>query len=760
MLKGIAPQPGGDDLPDDRRAIVVALSQLTETLTSAESDKGLTAAAETVGALLRVSRVSVFTRSGAEQLRLSASVGESDDARIALSARAVAEETLATNGPLVIANTSAHDTQHCAALAKAGVASVVAVPMRVGEAHVGAIVGLSEELRAFSPGDIELLHVVSSHAALAAFRASLPLEPDQTRQEKNEDLVKLAERKIQELSLLNQISEAMSSTLNLDELLDIALEQSLAAVDADAGSLMLIGEESGKLEIAASRGLAPRTVERTSQEIGKSISGWVAEHGESVLVTDAHRDARFDMPFFRDTITSSASVPLKTKGAVIGVLNVNTKRANRLFDERDLELLATVANQMAVAIENARLYSRIERRTQQLSSLLQVSRTITSTLNLDEVLKRLCDETCKLFGLSVCTVFFVDELSGRLRFGYGTGLKTRQKYRYHDLAAPLATRVNASGRRLILRDINSSAALSSEVSRAEGLGAAVALPLRNQGKTVAIAVGFAASPSIYAKSLIAMMGPLGDLGGVAIHNARVYRQKYRIASMLQERLVPSSIPQIHGLGIGHKFLPAREVGGDYYDFIGLNSKSLGVVVSDVSGSDVEAAEYTTMGKHVLRAYAREFASPAEVLTRTNDLICESTSAEVFISTFYGVVDLDRMELRYANAGCEPAILYRAKDKSVSSLRAEGMLLGIRSGVSYEEQVVPIASGDVLAVFTDGLTEAEMLRARFGSDAVKQVVSASAGRSAQKVVDHLHDALLDFTRGRISDDVAIVALKVQ
>ncbi len=201
------------------------------------------------------------------------------------------------------------------------------------------------------------------------------------------------------------------------------------------------------------------------------------------------------------------------------------------------------------------------------------------------------------------------------------------------------------------------------------------------------------------------------------------------------------------------------MGGDYYDFISLNPRSLGVVVADVSGSDVEAAEYTTMGKHVLRAYAREFTSPAEVLTRTNELICESTSAEVFISTFYGVIDLDRMELRYANAGCEPAILYRAKDKSVSSLVAEGMLLGIRSGVSYEEQVVPIASGDVLAVFTDGLTEAEMLRARFGSDAVRKVVSANAGVSAQNVVNHLHDALLDFTRGRIGDDVAIVALKV-
>ncbi len=504
---------------------------------------------------------------------------------------------------------------------------------------------------ALSPPPISsLLHVVASHAALAVWRSDSLLGEDKPVGKKESDLIELAQRKIAHLSLLNQIGEVLDSTLDLSKLLDIALEESMASVEADGGSLMLIGEETGRLEIETCRGIERKYVERTSQLVGASIAGWVAEHGESVLVGDAHDDSRFQMPFFRDNITSSASVPLKARGTIIGVLNVNVVRPDKAFDERDLELLATVASQMAVAIDNARLYERVNRRTKQLGSLLEISKTITSTLNLDEVLRRLADELVKLFQLDVCVLLLADEVSGRFRFGHGVGLKTRRKYAYYDLASPLAARVKKTGRRLALRDMSSSTHLRTQVSDAESLKAAICLPLKDEGKLVGVAAGFARAPRVFAKSQLGIMKSIGELGGVAVRNARVYRQKYRIAELLQQRLVPSSVPTFDHLDIGHKFLPARDVGGDYYDFFKVGHNKLGVVVADVAGSDVEAAEYTTMGKHVLRTYARDSSSPAEVLTRTNNMICEDTRAEMFISLFYGVVDLEKMVLKYANAG--------------------------------------------------------------------------------------------------------------
>ncbi len=601
MLKGLA-NTGGNDPPEDPHGIVVALSQLSKSLDGDEAVPIFTAAAEMAAALLRVPRVIVFAQYDASGMDVAGSHGLDVDDGLVAGALAIARIAVLSCRPVFHPDPADKTSTLSQCLQGAGIPAAISVPMRVGEVSVGAIVALSSQPHTFLGSDVELLHVVASRAALATWRVD-SIAAGELAADNHEELIRVAERKIRELSLLNQVSEAMRSTLDLDQLLDIALEQSLAIVGADAGSLMLVNEETGRLEIEASRGLAQRLKKNTSQRVGKSIAGWVAEHGESVVVTDASRDDRFDMPFVRREITSSASVPLKTKGTVIGVLNVNTVHSEKTFDERDLELLGTVANQMAVAIENARLYARVNRRTNQLDSLLQISKTITSTLNLDEVLHRLSEEVCKLFQLDVCVLLLTDELTGRLRLGHGAGLRSRRTYVYYDLAAPIALRTLNQDRKQIVRDISRAPLLRTDISKTEGLKAAICLPLRNRGRIVGMAAGFARDTRSFAKSQLDIMRPLGELAGVAIQNARIYRKKYKIAEMLQQRLLPSNIPEIDGLDIGHVFLPARDVGGDYYDFVNAGRNRVGIVVADVSGSDVEAAEYTTMGKHILRTYA-------------------------------------------------------------------------------------------------------------------------------------------------------------
>ncbi|MCL5104515.1 MAG: SpoIIE family protein phosphatase [Armatimonadetes bacterium] len=758
MLRGIA-KADDNDSPENQYGIVVALANLSETLSGAEADSTFAAAADAGATLLHVSKVIVFLHEDSGQLTVGGSVGVTTEQDIQDAAREVARAALGSSGPVTYPHPSFRSSKLAELAKRAGIASALALPMRVGEVSVGAIVAIGENARVFSPADVQLLYVVASQAALAAWKARASL-PNVNTPEDQDELIRLADRKIQELSLVNRVSEAVSSTLDLEKLLDIALEQSMAAVGADAGSLMLVNDETNRLEIVASRGLASNFVRKTSQQVGSSIAGWVAEHGESALIADARRDVRFRMPFYRDSINSAASVPLKVKGAVIGVLNVNTVQPDRAFDERDLEILGTVANQMAVAIENARLYASVNRRTKQLGSLLQISKTVTSTLNLDDVLRQLSDEICKVFQLDVCVLLLVDELSERFRFGHASGLKTRRKYVYYDLAAPFAARVKHTGSKLVVRNISASPSLRTDISKSEDLKSAICIPIKNRGRLTAVAVGFSRQGRRFARSQESIIKPLGDLAGVAINNARIYRQKYKMAEILQQKLAPTDLPQTDGLDIGHKFLPAYGVGGDYYDFIKVGPEKIGIVVGDVAGSDVEAAEYTTMGKYVLRTYARECASPAEVLAKTNNMVCEDSRTEMFISLFYGVIDLARRKLTYANAGCEPAILYKVADKTARLLVADGMLLGIKPGTSYDEQQADLASGDVLLMYTDGLVEASVANLRFGRDRAMELVAANAHLSAQQIADRLHDALLEFGHGRIADDVVMVVVKVR
>ncbi|MCE5314245.1 MAG: SpoIIE family protein phosphatase [Armatimonadota bacterium] len=757
MLKGIT-KAGEGNSPEERYGIVVALSNLSKTMDAADENTAFPAAAEAGATLLRVSKTAVFIRGNDGELTVGGSTGLSHNPGMLSTALEVARESLKSSAPVLHPNSFSKNSDVMVKLKKLGISAVMSVPMRVGEANLGAFVAISEESRTFMPGDVELAHVVASQAALVAWRKKSKPSSNMSIVE-SDHLISMANRKIQELSLVNQVSDAVSSTLDLEKLLDIALEQSMAAVGADAGSLMLVSEDNRKLEIVASRGIAHKWVKRTKQAVGQSIAGWVAEHGESVLVTNARKDPRFQMPFFRDNIASAASIPLKVKGSIIGVLNVNTLNPDRIFDERDLELLGTVANQMAVAIENARLYARVNRRTKQLDSLLQISRTVTSTLNLDEVLHRVSEEICRVFQLDVCSLLLLDELSGKFKFGHGMGLKTRRKYVYYDIAAPFAHRVKKNGAKLIVRDMSHSRTLKTEFSQAEGLKTAVAIPLKHNGKLIGVAVGFAREMRAFLKSQHDLVRPIGELAGISIRHARIYRQKYRIAEMLQQRLVPEQAPKIAGLDIGHKFLPAHEVGGDYYNFISVGKNKFGIGLGDVSGSDVEAAEYTTMGKHVLRAYAREYSDPADVLMKTNDLVCEDTRSDMFISLFYGVIDLDANRLRYANAGCEPGILYKARQRQCSLLMSEGILLGIKRGTAYEVQEAGLQSGDVLMVYTDGLTEAGVEDQRFGTQRVMDLLSEFAHLDAQSIAERMHDALLEFGHGRITDDVAMVVVKI-
>lgn len=755
MLKGIAKAEG--DSPEDRYGVVVALSNLSKTLDTSDGNVAYPAAAEAGATLLHVSKTVLFIKDENGELTVGGSNGMGKNPGMLTTAKSVAQESLDLSAPIVYPNSYGKNPGLMLTLKKLGITAVLSVPMRVGDANLGAFVALSEGSRSFAPSDIELAHVVASQAALAAWKSN-GFQSDTSTSEQA-DLISLANRKIQELSLLNQVSHAVSSTLDLEKLLDVALEESMAAVGANAGSLMLINEESAKLEIVASRGIARKWVQNTRQAVGQSIAGWVAEHGESVLVSDARSDNRFNMPFFRDSITSAASIPLKAKGGVIGVLNVNTTNPDRIFDERDLELLGTVANQMAVAIENARLYARVNRRTKQLGSLLQISRTVASTLNLDEVMHRVSEEICKVLQLDVCSILLLDELSGRFRLGHGFGLKTKRKYVYYDVAFPLAQRVKKTNQKIVMRDISKSPFLRTEVSQAEKLKTAVAIPLGHHGKLVGVAVGFSRESRTFVKSQQDLLRPIGELAGVAIRHARIYRQKYKIAEILQQRLVPAQAPKIKGLEIGHKFLPAQEVGGDYYDFIRVAPKMLGIALGDVAGSDVEAAEYTTMGKHVLRAYAHEYAYPADVLVKTNNMICEDTRSDMFISLFYGIIDLKSMKLLYANAGCEPGILYKASTGKCSVLLSDGILLGVKPGTQYAQQEVEIEPGDVLMVYTDGLTEAGVEGKRFGTQRVMDLLADFAPLSAQEIADGMHDALLEWGHGRITDDVAMVVTKI-
>src|SRR5918997_5777834 len=185
--------------------------------------------------------------------------------------------------------------------------------------------------------------------------------------------------------------------------------------------------------------------------------------------------------------------------------------------------------------------------------------------------------------------------------------------------------------------------------------------------------------------------------------ARV-EQELQVARRIQHALIPKNLPELEGWKIAYHYQPAREVGGDFYDFLRLDNGRVGLVIGDVSGKGMAAALVMANAQSVLRAVARRGGiTPGQVLQEANELMYAYMPSNMFVTCFYGVLDLESGRLLYANAGhnlpCE------RHDRQVDELRARGMPLGLMPGMLYEEEEADLAAGDDLLFYSDGLVEA-------------------------------------------------------
>lgn len=764
-MKGVA--PAGDNNGADYEAIVLAFSKLSHAVISDQTAGGaLIAAAETGSVLLQADSGAAFlydSSTSAIEFSTSHFIDLPSDDSI-VPGESIVRQCVETGNAAIVGNLEIDLRKDMSLLARQGVVSILCVPLKVTDRCLGALMVMSSTLRAFSASDIAVLSAIADQAAFAVWKSRMDSGSAIESEGKlitptDLELIDLANRKIRELSVLNKISEVIISTLDLAELLDIALDQCLAAVGATVGSIMLLNDGGETLSIKVAKGIKKEIISSASVTVGQGIAGWVAEHGQPVLVHDARSDIRFKMRAYRDDISSAMSIPLKAHGRVIGVLNASTTESGRRFGPRDVEFLSTIANQVAMVIDNARLYERLDRRSTELASLLQIAETVTSSLDLKDVLAVLAEKFKTMAQVDAASILVYDNDTERFRCLSGQGLMANRDRRstYLELAHPIARKAFEIGIPVCV-DMGPESPYANQVAAAEGFLSAVCVPLTTRDRFVGVVALFSKKHRAFTGSELRTLAALGNLAGVAIHNSLIYQHKYDIARSFQFQIAPKVPLVADKLEIGHKFMPAREVGGDYYDFIRISPGKAGVVIADVAGNSVSAAVYTSMGRNVLRAYAFEDHTPSDVISKLNKVACGETQPEVFISVFYGVFDSEDHSFRYACAGHEPPILYRP-DGSFESLRASGILVGIDPDADYEEKSTKLESGSILVMFTDGVVESPAARRSFGVEQIKEIIAANALKPSQEVADNIFAGLLDVAGDGVQDDVALVVLKV-
>ena len=316
-------------------------------------------------------------------------------------------------------------------------------------------------------------------------------------------------------------------------------------------------------------------------------------------------------------------------------------------------------------------------------------------------------------------------------------------------------------------------ALQLDSPALEGLreaGIKLVVPLVSQGELIGLLnLGPRRSEQEYSADDRKLLNDLAGHAAPAVRVAQLVReqeaevrqrerieQELRVAQLIQQQFLPQELPDLPGWQVGAYYGPAREVGGDFYDFIKLPDDQVGIVVGDVTDKGVPAALVMATTHSILRAEAPRLVAPSEVLTRVNDLLVDEMPAHMFVTCLYAVLDPASGRLRYANAGHN--VPYVATEGGVTELRATGMPLGLLPEMTYEEKETILAPGDTVLLHSDGLAEAHNAdREMFGFPRVAALTGEAT--DGEVLIDRLLKELQEFTGPGLEqeDDITLVTL---
>jgi phosphoserine phosphatase RsbU/P len=577
---------------------------------------------------------------------------------------------------------------------------------------------------------------------------------------------------------LFELGREVTSVLDLDELLPKIPQLIARMTRFNAFAVYLLDAKGEELSVAYSVGYPEATSGRRRIKVGHGLVGTAVAEGTPILVNHVHDDPRYV-----EAVPGSNAelvVPLRRKGRVIGALNLLSDTAGQ-FTDVDEMILRQFGAHVAVAIENARLFEHEREHTATLETLSEISREFAAILDLDELLTRILNLTKRVVDYRTAGLLLLNDETEELEM--------KVAVRYGDKVSVPKIKL---GKGLVgYAALHKVAVLVPDVSKdpryiklVEETQSELVVPLLLQDRCIGVFDLESPELDAFKKSDAEILTLLASQAAVAIENARLYQtirankarleKELRFAQRVQAALLPSEPPKrIKGVDVAARLAPARELGGDLYDFLSPEPNSLVVAVGDVSGKGVPAALYSAFVGELVRSrtfrrrYAPERSSPAGVLASMNTILCERQLEEYYCTLCYAVFDFKRRNVTVANSGLPYFIRVRginrppAEAEPPVQIELAGVPLGSFPGSSYDELTLDLKAGDLYVFCSDGIFEANDLQSReFGADRLVKVIDEAKHLSARAIVDAIFDAVEEF-RGEAmpSDDMTAVAVKV-
>jgi len=404
--------------------------------------------------------------------------------------------------------------------------------------------------------------------------------------------------------------------------------------------------------------------------------------------------------------------------------------------------------------------------------LLDTVAAVTANADLDSLKRSIVDKAIAVTNAERGLLLLKDEPSGQLKIEaardkMGNALPAGLKY-----SQSIPKKVFETGKAETLMD----AAGGSDVALGQSildlrLVSVMCAPLTTQEETLGVLyVDSKASAQGFTKGDLELFTTLGSQCGLAIHNAKLveaYLEQQRlqhdlyVAKEIQQGMLPRPVIQRPRVEIAGVNLPCEETGGDYFDYIPMPERRLGVVIGDVSGHGIGAALFMATARALLRAFTYKMADPAAVLGEVNLFLERDMPPGSFMTLFFGEVNTKTGAFRYASAGHNPVILFRKEAGAFEMLEKTGPGLGLIEGVGYSiRETQPLGRGDILLLYTDGLPEAmSPEKELYGEERMKTLLAGLQERTPEEIVQQLIRAVTEWTRTDVfEDDLTLVVVK--
>ncbi|MGM0608169.1 MAG: SpoIIE family protein phosphatase [Candidatus Muiribacteriota bacterium] len=596
------------------------------------------------------------------------------------------------------------------------------------------------------------------------------------------------------IKLVN-INNAIVSELQLDKVLLLILENALSSIEAKQGSLMLFDEnDKDTLRIAASIGMSPEISEKVKVRVGEGISGVVAEKGEPVLIHNIEKDPVFKKKNSPRYFTKSClSVPLKFRNKITGVFNVTDKKNNRQFSKKDLYFSNTLAQQAAIAIENAKLYMQAKKDKKKVEKL---------NVELEESLFALSEYTEELFVFHEFTKEIFDKAISHMNIQDLTN-EICKLFLELDIINPDIVILNFTDKNIFkVHAKNEKLKNLSEKEKkliekitlyCEKNDESIRLPFEEERYKMFEKDVFSFYKSLLAIPLYGKHGPIGTLillkkyksefdektrnlmlifslqvstalslvGAFdQVMKKKVVENELKVAAKIQKMFLPRQNPLVPGMELSHINIPTFDVGGDYIDFLWHDKDRIGIAVGDVSGKGIPASLIMALTKSIVKSNASLFESPQKLLDKINSELLNEIEGHRFVTMIYGLYDWFNRKITIGKAGHNPPIIFK-KNGEIIRINPQGLFLGMFRDCIIEEVNYKLEHDDIVVFFTDGVIDIENTEgSSFGLEKMEKVISENREKSCESIKNILIEKLMKYNQGRKqNDDISLVIGKI-